>query len=443
MAEEPEPSQKENHNINRSGSARATQPESTGPSVSPVGQVKQRVDQSPRSEDVLFDAGTEDADDDDFGDFETVDPPLSDDAVNPLGSAQQSEPLNMQGSSDNLLDLDLLDGNVPPRSGHGVVSFSQPNMLKNTKTVVKVSADTATDWDDNWGDFEQTFNHDETISRSPELVVRAISVRKLSNGGESVNMATTASEPTSAYVAGTKDDLHNTGDDDDDDWELFDASSTTTAVPNLSKPLLQTQTLSLVRSHGQATTNDRPTNIPPPSSLLQLLSIVFSTLKNASTAAQILTVHATAFRVMTGRALRWKRDMILSQSMRIGQAGKQGGMKLNSVNKAESTKEDMDVRDLLVSWSEYEHAFNQMLLRNSKIATRLKLSAAPTIKTLKASNTTGVNKQCVLCGLNRNERVEGLDVDADDLFGEFWVEHWGHKQCYGFWYAFKDMLGQR
>jgi hypothetical protein len=444
MAEDSASQQKGNRNINNSSSTRAIQQNATSLPFSLVKQVKQHTEeqsgQQLRSEDVLFDAETEDADDE-FGSFETVTTPPRDDIADAASSAQPSKPVDMQALSDNLLDLNLSDERGPSRSNHAAVQFSPPNMFGDTKIFDKVSKDMTRDWDDGWGDFEQISNHDAIPSKSPELAVRASSVRQLNNGGDSIGIETKDSKPTSTSEAIMKDNPHYTSDDDD--WEPFEASAITTAAPDLPKPLPHIPNPASARSHSQATNHDRPTNIPPPSSLLQLLPTVFAVLKNASTADQILSVHATAIRLTAGRTFRWKRDTILSQSMRIGQAGKQGGMKLASVNKSESTKEDMDVRDLLISWSDYVHSFNQAVARNGKPATRLKLSASPTTKTIRAGNTIGVNKQCALCGLNRHERIEGLDVDVDDLFGEFWVEHWGHKQCYDFWYDFKDMLDQR
>lgn len=35
-------------------------------------------------------------------------------------------------------------------------------------------------------------------------------------------------------------------------------------------------------------------------------------------------------------------------------------------------------------------------------------------------------KCCFLCGLKRDERVARLDVNTEDSFGEWWVDHWGH-----------------
>ena len=50
---------------------------------------------------------------------------------------------------------------------------------------------------------------------------------------------------------------------------------------------------------------------------------------------------------------------------------------------------------------------------------------------------------CPVCGMKRSERVVGVDEGVEDVFGEFWVEGWGHRACGEVWYAWKGMLGQR
>ena len=52
-------------------------------------------------------------------------------------------------------------------------------------------------------------------------------------------------------------------------------------------------------------------------------------------------------------------------------------------------------------------------------------------------------KACALCGLKREERVDKVDVEVFDGFGEWWMEHWGHKECRAFWYQHEKYLQQR
>jgi len=141
--------------------------------------------------------------------------------------------------------------------------------------------------------------------------------------------------------------------------------------------------------------------------------------------------------------MRWKRDTILAQSVRIGQAGKGGGMKLAAVNRSESTKEERDSEEMAHDWSRYLLEFNSILAQAGFPSHRMKLSASLSLKTVKHTSTSDLSKQCALCGLKRTERLSDIDVDVDDLFGEFWTEHWGHRDCCEFWYSYKDLLGHR
>jgi hypothetical protein len=52
-------------------------------------------------------------------------------------------------------------------------------------------------------------------------------------------------------------------------------------------------------------------------------------------------------------------------------------------------------------------------------------------------------EECVLCGVRREERIAGVDFESMDVFGEYWVEGWGHADCKWWWYDFREMLAQR
>ncbi|KAL4962326.1 uncharacterized protein BDV14DRAFT_109901 [Aspergillus stella-maris] len=204
----------------------------------------------------------------------------------------------------------------------------------------------------------------------------------------------------------------------------------------------------------------RPTNIPPPSILLELFPQLFERLRQEGTEAKrnsqerdaldsvalsiICTLKAVA-RVVAGRTLRWKRDAILSQSMRIGpaHAGKAGGMKLNTVNKNEDIKEKQEAVDVLNLWRDRAAVFNsviqaagrrpvQVIAENTRVTTATASQGA-----IKASHA------CALCGLKRDERVPKLDENVEDSFGEWWTEHWGHTECRSFWEDNSGLLGQR
>jgi len=49
-------------------------------------------------------------------------------------------------------------------------------------------------------------------------------------------------------------------------------------------------------------------------------------------------------------------------------------------------------------------------------------------------------KPCVVCGLKRGERINKVDVQVEDSFGEWWAEHWGHRACRNFWLEHEPKL---
>jgi hypothetical protein len=385
---------------------------------------------------ILFDA-EEPALDDDFGDFETIVMPSSDGAdLRSSGDASQSADLEINTSQakstaplvPDLLDMD--DGIRPAAGTARKAIWPQPPSHGQSATASRDNeVGNATD-DDGWGDFEQTepqepqskHNLDIEASRKP---------------------LATREEPV-ADVA-------------DEEWEPFDEETPSNVADSSGAPkslssLPEEAVRDAPRQNGSLTVPERPTNVPPPSSLLQLLSMVFQSIRRSNAdatatksalAARVLLAFRTASRIIAGRTLRWKRDSILAQSMRIGQAGKSGGMKLMSVNKSETSKEEREVEDMIQDWSNYIHEFNSIISQASLPPARMRLSSQSPLKTLKQTNSSGSSKQCAICGLKRTERLSDVDVDVDDLFGEFWVEHWGHRDCCDFWYSYKSMLGQR
>ncbi|KAL5050469.1 hypothetical protein BDW71DRAFT_173966 [Aspergillus fruticulosus] len=204
----------------------------------------------------------------------------------------------------------------------------------------------------------------------------------------------------------------------------------------------------------------RPTNIPPPSILLELFLQLLERLRKDGTEAKrnlqlrhaldsiaesiIYTLKAVA-RVVAGRTLRWKRDSILSQSMRIGPArsGKTGGMKLNSVNKNEDIKEQQEAVDIINMWRDHAALFNSIV----QAAGRRPVQVIPdNTRVITATAGQGAIKaphSCALCGLKRDERIPRMDENVEDSFGEWWTEHWGHTECRQFWEDNSGLLGQR
>lgn len=216
-----------------------------------------------------------------------------------------------------------------------------------------------------------------------------------------------------------------------------------------------------------------PTNIPPPSVLLALFPPVFdlpqSTLfkevssKPFSLKNRIITDPSTvqflraylliatvAARIIAGRKLRWKRDNMLSQAMKIGPAaaGGKGGMKLTGVDKAEITREDREVADVVRTWKDQLGRLRSAIaVANSSIREASAHLVIPEIhETMPVKTQDGgltAPKQCIICGLKREERVSKVDFEVEDSFGEWWVEHWGHRACRNFWQEHESKLKHR
>ena len=181
----------------------------------------------------------------------------------------------------------------------------------------------------------------------------------------------------------------------------------------------------------------------------------YQLLDQPSTISQLRALLSTigaAARVLAGRKLRWKRDNLLSQSMKIGPArsGKTGGMKLAGVDKAESRREDQEAAEVLQVWKQQAGPLRSTIAAlNGQIPEneRLKIpEIADSMLIQQGKPSEGMvtaPKCCFLCGIKRDERVAKVDFDVEDSFGEWWVEHWGHVDCVAFWENHKDFLRRR
>jgi hypothetical protein len=216
-----------------------------------------------------------------------------------------------------------------------------------------------------------------------------------------------------------------------------------------------------------------PTNIPPPSVLLALFPSLFDlpqstlfkpvanqpfSLKNRiiSDPSTIdflrayLLIATVAARIIAGRKLRWKRDTLLSQAMKIGPAaaGGKGGMKLAGVDKAEVAREDREAADVVRIWKDQLGRLRSAVaVANSSMRDSSRHLAIPDIsEAMPVKSQQGgltAPKPCLICGLKREERVNKVDVDVDDSFGEWWVDHWGHRACRNFWLEHESKLKSR
>ncbi|KAJ9608047.1 hypothetical protein H2200_007035 [Cladophialophora chaetospira] len=383
--------------------------------------------------DILFDAD-EAGFGDDFGDFAVADRASGDPfgVHNNEGAARLVDVNAKERPDPRSTSFDFLSSpdDEALRLAQPVTNEFQVHGMYSPRPVTRAEGESSeTAGDDEWGDFEQTANPEPP---SLDRTILGQSLRPQRKAEDSVV------------------------DAPDEDWEPFDGDVT---VPGAAQPAPSLATRSSQRVIPPATRKEantpsvfeRPTNVPPPSSLLQLLSTVFQVLHKSNAVvlsskqdltSQVTIAFRTASRIVAGRALRWKRDTILAQSVKLGQAGKSGGMKLASVNRSEIIKEERDAEDLIQDWSNYVHEFNSIVAQAGS-PQRMKLSSKTSLRLVKATGNSDSSKQCALCGLKRTERLGDVDTDIDDLFGEFWVEHWGHKDCYDFWYTYKTLLRQR
>ncbi|KAI9692418.1 MAG: hypothetical protein M1822_006649 [Bathelium mastoideum] len=217
-----------------------------------------------------------------------------------------------------------------------------------------------------------------------------------------------------------------------------------------------------------------PTNIPPPVILLCLFPPLFREMhsqffqplagQKATAKSRILgdaktiaylrgcvALSKTAAHVIAGRKQRWKRDTLLSQGMRIGPAGRSGGMKLTGIDKSENNKEEREVLDVVRAWREQAGRLRSAIVSAHNASNVDSLGTIPDIQdtmTIQIAKQVdgGVPalNQCALCGLKRDERVVKVDGQVQDSFDEWWIAQMSmHTHCRNFWEEQKDAIRQR
>ncbi|OXV07807.1 hypothetical protein Egran_04427 [Elaphomyces granulatus] len=255
-----------------------------------------------------------------------------------------------------------------------------------------------------------------------------------------------------------------------DDWGNF-AHAPDEAPPQLeqlaksqnttSKTIACLPTEEPSKARGQASDAQvRPTNIPPPSVLLQLfpprLGGFYEKLTTENNTAEgntsvtesalrLVSMLKVTARVITGRSLRWKRDNILNQSTKIGPArsGKSGGMKLSSVSKNETVREEQEVMEVVEVWRRHAALFNRVILSAGKRPFPVTADKARVTTASPSQGALTAIHPCAICGLKRDERLAKVDEDIEDSFGDWWIDYWGHADCKRFWDESSKLLHQR
>lgn len=210
-----------------------------------------------------------------------------------------------------------------------------------------------------------------------------------------------------------------------------------------------------------------PTNVPPPSILLSILpqlldlsKTVLLRIKSLPAAKQhaVVTDPATMTflrgylalatvtgRIIAGRKQRWQRDKFLLQGMSISAAGGMRGMKLTTVDKTQSARDDHSAVAVLDVWTQQEGSLRSTVTAaNAASDTKLRVPQLKlALQVHVTKNVPTAPKPCVICGLKRDERVTGVDFDVEDSFGEWWIDFWGHRACKNFWVEHEAKLRQR
>ncbi|RYP63414.1 hypothetical protein DL770_009393 [Monosporascus sp. CRB-9-2] len=124
------------------------------------------------------------------------------------------------------------------------------------------------------------------------------------------------------------------------------------------------------------------------------------------------------------------------------------GMKLASVDKAQTAREDREATDVVAMWNEQIGRLRSAVAAaNSSLKDSGDHLMVPDIReTMQVQTAKGVPtavKACLICGLKRDERIPKVDYGVEDSFGEWWTDHWGHTACKRFWLKHEANLRTR
>jgi len=388
---------------------------------------------------------------DDFGDFEDAE---ADTSTNVQFS---DSPPNATKTIGTLLDfeedgsesMNLTDQprptSMPTLKNEPVTGFA----LHSTRNVEPLALTTVED--DDWGNFEDG-GHAPTISAmnatagaSPGLPIDHVTI--------SLSQPATIVEPPRQVAEGSKTISQKSPatDDEFDAWDEFEDGVPAVQPTAESGTRIGKQNRFAQMAEKPPVRRERPINVPPPAVLLSLCTKVWPLLAARAGLSQniedvgvaALRTYRVSARIISGRAQRWKRDTNLAQSMRIGAAGRSGGMKLAALDKSESRKEDQEAEEAITSWTRASHIMGAAMIKAKIQKPTISLSTKLGVRIATGPDVLNANHVCPICGLKRNERINGVDVDVSDTFGDFWIEHWGHSDCCLWWEQYNQLLEQR
>ncbi|KAI9852671.1 MAG: hypothetical protein M1838_006128 [Thelocarpon superellum] len=449
------------------------------------------VEQVSQGVEVLFDATDakdEEVDDahDDYGDFESGSPAKAQTQTVILPPAPLPAPTS---ASVDLLGITPVSSPYPqpPKSP----SFRERNPFGDLSVATKADTPTKTQRPNDGGDSATpvtawpSFPSAKPDAAQEEWTDFLDSPFSVTPGGSGVR-SSAASEWTQSVPTGTDMPLR------------LPSRRGTPALPNRPRPVRRSESRPSAAQRPSALsiplTTDaavcRPSNIPPPSILLLLFPPLFK--RPLSTAvASIKAVSAsslpsqcaptscaldldghvlagtTAARIIAGRKHRWKRDPILAQATKIGPAasssgGRGAGMKLTSVDKAETAREEREVAEVVAAWKLHVGRLRSALAsastaistgsnglspsnrtKTAQALPDLQATIPITVATVGSGGGISAAHACALCGLKRDERVAKVDHAVEDSLGEWWADYWGHVACRAFWERWRGELPQR
>lgn len=423
---------------------------------------------APRDPNVLFDAENLSEEDDDFGDFEDATPAFEQPA--PL-SSPFSPPVPVYNSTPSPALAP-----APAPTPAAPVSSPPSRPAQPPKPAQKAAAPTTTplNIDELLGELEVADPLTSVAPSSKQEDWKSSTTAKFASKSKAALRSTSGSAKTASKASAATSKPSSTSIGFDDDWDdLVPTTPAAKAASSTSIPggFQMPMTTSISDPSPNALP---PTNIPPPALLLTLFPPIFASVQasffkplgtqpthvRSKILADInvvrflrgyMTASIVAARVIAGRKLRWKRDKFLAQGMSIGQAGRAGagGMKLTSIDRSESSKEDREAADVVRAWKEQVGRLRSVVVQvNAKDDRGRSLGSVPEIAEAMPIRTAkeleggiAAPKPCALCGLKRDERIGKVDVDVEDSFGEWWVEQVSmHRACRNFWEEHKDKL---
>jgi hypothetical protein len=414
---------------------------------------------------------------DEFGDFESTAAPSA-----PSRQASSQSKTKFQPPSMDLLSLDEPQPSQGPQTTRARPHKQPPERLQNIMSFAATSKDSTSPKKSPFlqspgSNYPQAPKSPSFQARNPfpELAIKTPTPTSVEFNNKDNPKTET---PVTAWPSFTSNALKSAGADkkeEDDGWGAWEddekvVASKKTETDN-TKPLKGWEWDADDHAEPAVTrtpkdTDPPPINVPPPSIILSIFPDLlnsggefFKPMSKQATSIkqQILSdpkavdflhgyilLATTAARVIAGRKHRWHRDKILAKSMSISASGSKG-MKLAGVDKTQSAREDREAADVAVTWRENVGRLRSAVAAaNAAGKSNLKvpeLSDSLLVQTAKMVPTAP--KPCIICGLKRDERVAKVDFDVEDSFGEWWVEHWGHRACKNFWVEHEQKLRQR